>query len=246
MQSRTTGLKGLTQNVTLYNKRSTDPLNPPYTVYSTFFPSAWQDSLTVLSNGNVHGNHKSPNPISFIRTINANFSGYNHTVDPNTEGTSSGTSVVSITTHYASPANEPNNLYNEALSELFDKLRGKIDLSIDIAQSGQAVGMFRNLGRIRGYFEAFRPGQWKKTFQRLQSLRRTSKRAASEWLEFQYGWKPLLTDLYESTVALTNVYPPLMKIEGRSKQITDRSWTGPASIDGHGIENQGYSDSQRV
>lgn len=71
--------------------------------------------------------------------------------------------------------------YSLALSRLNEKLRGQIDLSIDILQAGQVKKMIRNAAKLTSYVRGF-----------------SRKTLANKWLEFTYGWKPLASTLYGS------------------------------------------------
>lgn len=76
--------------------------------------------------------------------------------------------------------------YNNAVTDLYDQLRGSVDLSVDIAQAGQAKAMVSSLVRaLRVYAD---------TFDKMKRLR--TKDAANAWLQFQYGWRPLANSIY--------------------------------------------------
>jgi hypothetical protein len=115
--------------------------------------------------------------------------------------------------------NDPT--YNSALSRVFNTFRGGLDLGLDLVEAKQTTNMFKNVGRVLSYAKS---GLWKsfakqsignksrskgikvngtiydrKTGQVLKpKTLGTTKDLANGWLEWQYGWHPLVNDLYES------------------------------------------------
>lgn len=79
-------------------------------------------------------------------------------------------------------------VYNAALSDLNSKVRGELDLSIDAAQYRQTVKQFKFIEQLTEFAR----------YARLGVLRGTVKTISAGWLSYQYGWKPLLADLYGS------------------------------------------------
>jgi len=78
-----------------------------------------------------------------------------------------------------------DHLYNAALSKCYEKIRGNLDLSIDIAEWKQTRRMFKGLANWERYVKKWSPRDW-----------------ANKWLEQQYGWKPLIQTLYDVTTEL--------------------------------------------
>ena len=77
-----------------------------------------------------------------------------------------------------------DNLYNEALTRLTEKLRGDLDISIDLAEAGKTARMLKLQDRVIDY---------SKTFVRRFGI---LKVASGAWLEYTYGIKPTLQTLY--------------------------------------------------
>lgn len=93
-------------------------------------------------------------------------------------------------------------LYNQALSRVYEKIRGSLDLSIDIAESDQTRKMFKALAKWERYLGKWNPRRW-----------------ANEWLEYQYGWRPLLSDCYDAAHELRRkVEKHEMVITGAAKE----------------------------
>lgn len=74
--------------------------------------------------------------------------------------------------------------YNEALSRLNDRVRGGLDLSVDIAESGQVVGMLNGAKRLGYLADAVK--------RKYRIIRFT----ADAFLEFTYGMKPLVSSIF--------------------------------------------------
>lgn len=95
-----------------------------------------------------------------------------------TSGASFGTSMSpggsppSLDTSFAS-------LQNRNIAKLGDAVRGDLDLAIDLFEADQSVRMIRNVIRLENYIRSFHPKKW-----------------ASKWLEYQYGWRPMVNSIY--------------------------------------------------
>lgn len=92
----------------------------------------------------------------------------------------------------------PNDLYNLCLSRFNDLARGTLDLAVDLAEAGQTVKMAKVITRFR----AFASRRFIINVSRLlhKSNRRMARRVvrgmANARLEYEYGWKPLMSSLY--------------------------------------------------
>lgn len=80
------------------------------------------------------------------------------------------------------PLSVPDHVYNAALDRFNERVRGSIDLSIDLFQASSTARMFKASDKVV----------------LLAKLARASPKAiGSAWLELQYGWKPLLGTIYD-------------------------------------------------
>jgi hypothetical protein len=72
--------------------------------------------------------------------------------------------------------------FNQALAKLYDKYRGNLDLSVDAGQLRQTKAMFNAIDVAERFV-----------------VRRASliKKAGSAWLEYVYGWKPIIQNVYD-------------------------------------------------
>lgn len=116
------------------------------------------------------------------------------------------------------PEWDRNLLYNACLSKLNEKTRGSLDLSVSIAEMMSTKRMFAATAKTLRFAGGFRGAGG-------------SKDVANGWLQFQYGWKPLLSDVFGA--ADESIRIVLNKLERYSASVTlpfeeDR----PASIFG--------------
>jgi hypothetical protein len=76
--------------------------------------------------------------------------------------------------------------YNRAVGKLYEKLRGDLDISVDLAESHKTKSMMQDT------FKAM-----KNMSLTLHKMRRSNPRDwGNLWLEFTYGWKPLASTIY--------------------------------------------------
>lgn len=85
-------------------------------------------------------------------------------------------------------------LYNKALDAFNEKVRGSLDLAIDVATARQTAAMFKPLDRL------VRLAKDVVTRRPLEAIRDIS----GLWLEYVYGWKPLVEDIYGAADNLAN------------------------------------------
>lgn len=80
------------------------------------------------------------------------------------------------------PVTVPSHVYNATLDRFNERVRGTIDLSVDIAQASSTARMFKASDKV---------------VQLARLARASPKAIGSAWLELQYGWKPLLGTIYD-------------------------------------------------
>jgi len=93
----------------------------------------------------------------------------------------------------------------DALLKLKDQ---KVNLGQAFAERAQTVNLFTsNIEKIGKSIRALRKGRWKDAARHLgvNGWKPASSTAFSRWLELQYGWKPLLGDIYGSCEALAEI-----------------------------------------
>jgi hypothetical protein len=74
-------------------------------------------------------------------------------------------------------------VYNQALSNLNELTRGSLDLAVDLAELGSTRRMIRELGKVSRLASSVRD-LW------------SGSALANGWLEFQYGWRPLMGTIF--------------------------------------------------
>lgn len=120
---------------------------------------------------------------------------------------------------------QKTNAYNKALDDLNERVRGGLDLSIAMAEAGATFKMVRALSKLKRYISGI-----------------GSKRWANEYLEIQYGWRPLLSDIYAAAEEITNVNESLMWFKGRGvdAKATSEIRQSPGDFDISGASNYTY------
>jgi len=136
----------------------------------------------------AHGDHKSPYPQTFTKTQQITMTGKIF------QSFSDGpffSSVSGVLPGFPNPSNQAlfdDNVYNKALSNLYEKLRGSADLAVDIAEINQTKAMMVKTVKGLNNFTSV-----------LRSMRRMKfSQARDAYLEWTYGWKPLASSIYET------------------------------------------------
>lgn len=117
--------------------------------------------------------------------------------------------------------------YNEALSRLNEKVRGGLDLSVDAFQMQQTRRMLRNVTNVVGLarevvIAAGLGDIFSKRKEYTMLTRKQAKVVGSKWLEYQYGWRPLVGTIYDAFSKIVDPYGP--------------SWTYPVSARGNLVQ----------
>ena len=138
--------------------------------------------FTVLQGPNVQGNHRSPNANSWKKRRLTWGSGTTFSGDAlnnfQTWGVQAGQPTQSGLTAVPSKRTEA---YNDALEALSSQSRGDLDLSVSLFEAHQVDSMVRSVLKLSNFVQRFKPRNW-----------------AKNWLEYQYGWRPLVNDIYET------------------------------------------------
>jgi hypothetical protein len=108
--------------------------------------------------------------------------------------------------------------YNVALGIFNDRIRGTIDLAVDIAQAGQVKGMMRNTLDLVSYVRRH-PTKALQEF--YKDFLRNPKKLGGKWLEFQYGWKPLAQTVFDCATKVIDDSPRMAKVEAQGTQVQD-------------------------
>lgn len=176
----------------------------------------------------VKGNKKSPLPWSYT------IEDFDHFVGKATlRGGSYGGAMQPLYSEYQGPLvgvvvtdpylyNNSTTAYNAALDQLNSRVRGGLDLSIAMAESSATFKMVRALSKAKRYFAGI-----------------GSKRWANEWLELQYGWLPLFSDIYGAADEIQRVNLGLMYFKGRASYSKSASISrlSAGGVDVTGVSN---------
>lgn len=152
-------------------------------------PGAFGDGLFNVSS--VGGDFKKPNPQRFTHRVgdfyfrgsiqDDQFSNGKMTTSGRQEGDAIFTYVEPTFTAF------PNStVYNKALSRLYEKIRGDIDVSIDLAESHKTKSMMMQTVKAMTNLAV--------TFRKMK--RSNPRDWGNLWLEYTYGWKPLVSTIY--------------------------------------------------
>jgi hypothetical protein len=82
------------------------------------------------------------------------------------------------------PPWEKDAVYNRALEKLNAKARGELDLGIALAEAGSTMRMIRSVSKVIDFGRLSRIGG--------------TRDLANGWLQWQYGWKPLVSDVFNA------------------------------------------------
>jgi len=113
-------------------------------------------------------------------------------------------------------------VYNQLIDELYEKIRGGIDLSVDVAEAGQTRKMLSVSNQVTSFAKsaAMKYGP--------------ARLAAGAWLQLQYGWKPLLGTLYEAADRASNVViNQIERVTVRKNQQFDNPELNVISYEGY-------------
>lgn len=169
----------------------------------TQYPTEEFVEVVEVQNGNVKGNFKDPNNFSFSITKLKDGNFYNR-IDgyfggqPDYLEQSSGQVVgPSATLPFCSP--DFARTHDSALSKVYDQIRGNSNLAVDFAEGGQTIRMLRNLTNMRGLMREFlKVTTRSKDYRRLSKGQQRLDYLTGKWLEYRYGWMPLVHSTYDA------------------------------------------------
>lgn len=174
--------------------------SPPASSSSTIVqaPIAYQKIVQFVSS--VKGDHKRPNPHSYQALKIDQGSGFTYAGDYRNNTQISGTQAVGFGFGGVTFTDRGNAAYNAAVSRMYDKIRGDVDLSVDVFQARQTgVMLNRRFAQARHVFTMAAPKALWAIGGIVSIFKRSNPRDwGNLWLEWIYGWKPFADDLYGS------------------------------------------------
>lgn len=174
---------------------------------SSFRSAVTSLGFSVLAD-QLHGDHKTVYLHEFKKNFLTNYIGtlYNE----NSSQVLTRVGSVGTFTNFQNAAGriDSSNLYNQALGNLLDDLRSDnvgsgLDLAIDVAEGKQVGKMLGDVTKLTKYVMSFSPKNWGK-----------------KWLEYQYGWRPLVNSVYGTFDALMHrrIYT-LKRVRGKARRF---------------------------
>lgn len=120
------------------------------------------------------------------------------------------------------PSTHDDPSYFAAQSRLYNRISNtKVDLSVILGERQQTINLIAtNMKRIASLYRSLKRG-----VNPFRGYRRSRKQDASKlWLEYAYGWTPLVSDVY-ALCQLQDHAPPPLHLWGKGAQtlVVDRS-----------------------
>lgn len=201
----------------LFGLRTTRTLSGGQVSSVDVLTTAETNSLTLVNS--VNGDKKAPNPHSYrnvrqgawigsMLTRAVNGLSYQEIMGP-LPWTSPGVGT--------NPINS-NNLFNEALSDVYSRIRGDLNLGQTLAEYPQLVQMKQSAERLETILTSNTFGRQLAEVKRQHGSRafRVPMRKISRlWLTFQFGIRPILSDVYNLGKQLSRADPEFMKVRVR-------------------------------
>lgn len=165
--------------------------NPPLvTVYQNSYAFRTEK---VIPGALIKGDKVRPNPWNYsLETIDRGAGNYTRTPTASALYSYVGPADMATTAVQADNlGREIDICHNEALSNFNEKVRGTLDVSVDMAQGAQTAGMFNKAKQVIELTRKFKrraasPWKW----------REIASTSGSLWLEWQYGWMPLVSSIH--------------------------------------------------
>lgn len=210
----------------------TDGSNPSNPKQTMSLQSAWFEDFVVDNPGTVTGDHKSPYGLEFRRRVTTMNHGQvsSYYTDSSYLIVDGAMGSVPIMPNLTTGTFDPD-IYNRALSEVYEMLRGEVDLSVDLFQGGQTASLVKKIRSAVRYTVDFLEKPINRKLLLLESKLRSREirrkvekgdKSAVKWLgekrlEYMYGVKPLVQDVYGSVAELFRVFPMGLRIRKRAR-----------------------------
>lgn len=211
------------------------------------------ETVFTVTNGLVQGNKVTPNPISYTKvayTAGVGFSRRHEirngfrTVDGRSVPIPGSVITTSAPIMEAAGTQRPDSGFpaannwghpdstglvrDNALEKVFSQLRDGPNLIVDLAESGSTLRMLKGTIRLRRVLgDFFKELVIPRSLRGVSSGQRRLDYITSKWLEYRYGWSPLVHSIYDAFDQLHR------DIETNIFTVTGRS-----SLRRHGIEFQ--------
>lgn len=171
-----------------------------------------------MQSTSVNGNFKDPTNQFIDKTISTMYRGSWSDISKDGQSGSvwNGPSPWSLSA-LPNDATIVGGVYNKALSRYNGKLRSELDLSVAAAEWSSTRRMFKSSYSAVNGLLRLAPKNWHKN-----------------WLEWQYGWRPLLQDVYNSAEEYVNYRRRNTVIEATASDgeqyASSRDWNGQSGV----------------
>lgn len=124
-------------------------------------------------------------------------------------------------------SDDMDTVTQEALQAFLGKVNStKLNVAQIFAERQQTVNLIAsNVSQIARLYTDLRRGRNPFTNRNSKPLKRGSKELADRWLEYSYGWVPLVSDIY-SAVELRSLQPPSGIIKAKRAKYTTKTYHG--------------------
>jgi len=215
MKDRLVVIRSGNRQIETRTKGGSPPTWTSNTVYQTNI-ERYRENFTTVNGLGGHVDRRTPTDYSFSKTVTIQGNGTYQALSANQEvietGCINGSSMTGIEAGMPTASTaSATNARNSAIAKLNEATRGTLDLSIDLFEYGQVVRMLRGMTHLVDYVRSFSPKKW-----------------SSKWLEYQYGWRPLVGTIYDAAELI--VKPPkfgVVKFKARGRDKRDRVDTQP-------------------
>jgi len=120
----------------------------------------------------------------------------------------------------------PSDLESEAITKVIKKLKDrKASIGEDLAEAGKTYhSLTTEIGNLARALYAVKHGNIREAVRRISDGRGIVRRGADLFLQYKYGWKPIMSDIYGMTELLKEQCKPamLMTASARTKPVNSR------------------------
>lgn len=173
------------------------------------FLNAWEDYFSRVS---TVGDRKAPNNYSYLKYYISALQGLK-IERPSSPVQQRVGFLSNADSHDPGPGYDTTaetEAYNMALSNLNDRMRGTLDLSVDLFQHAETLRMLKAASNLVEYARDFK----------RQFAHYPLRAFGSKWLELQYGWRPFIGDVFDSMSKL------IQDAQSRPRPFSGRGHSG--------------------
>lgn len=95
-----------------------------------------------------------------------------------------------------------SRLQDRCMEKIYDQIRGNSNLAVDFAERAQTIKLLRNSLSLKKLIKSFTTKVVKtrkyKRLKRSGNAARTAEYVSGKWLEYRYGWSPLIHSIFDA------------------------------------------------